>query len=98
MTSRPKVEVRIRASPDALGAFPEVFGDAVRRALARRGRPTPDGFREVTLTFEHETAAVHRLAGFGGQIEALSPATVRVRLVATAREFLDGYSPPGRMS
>jgi predicted DNA-binding transcriptional regulator YafY len=65
--------------------------------LPRRGccptRLPPDGqgWREVTLTFEHEAAAVHRLAGFGGQVEVLSPATVRTRLVETARQLLDRY-------
>lgn len=92
--SRPKVEVRLRASPGALAAFPEVFGDPVRPALEAAGQADAAGFREVTLTFEHETAAATRLAGFGGQVEVLSPASVRVRLVATARELLDRYQSP----
>ena len=90
--SLPKVEVRLRASPAALAAFPEVFGDAVRPALEAAGLVDAAGFREVTLTFEHETAAATRLAGFGGQVEVLSPASVRTRLVATARELLDRYA------
>jgi predicted DNA-binding transcriptional regulator YafY len=92
--SRPKTEVRLRASPAALAAFPEVFGDSVRPALEAAGPVDAAGFREVTLTFEHETAAVTRLAGFGGQIEVLSPASVRTRLVATARQLLERYPPP----
>jgi predicted DNA-binding transcriptional regulator YafY len=91
MTSRPKVEVLVRASPDALSAFGEVFGDAVRRALDAAPPADEDGFRNVTLTFEHEAAAVQRLAGFGGQVEVLSPATVRDRLIATARQLLENY-------
>jgi predicted DNA-binding transcriptional regulator YafY len=43
------------------------------------------------LTFEHEAAAAHRLAGFGGEVEVLSPATVRRRLIATARQLLEHY-------
>jgi predicted DNA-binding transcriptional regulator YafY len=89
--SRPKVEVRVRASPAALAAFPEVFGDVVRPALEAAGPPDAAGFREVTLTFEHEIAAATRLAGFGGQVEVLSPASVRTRLIATARELLERY-------
>jgi predicted DNA-binding transcriptional regulator YafY len=88
--SRPRVEVRVRASPGALAAFPEVFGDVVRPAL-EAGLADAAGFREVTLTFEHETAAVQRLAGFGGQVEVLSPDSVRTRLVETARELLTRY-------
>jgi predicted DNA-binding transcriptional regulator YafY len=49
------------------------------------------GFRNVALTFEHEAAAVQRLAGFGGQVEVLSPADVRARLIATARQLLQHY-------
>lgn len=90
--SRPKTEVLLRASPAALAAFPEVFGDSVLPALEAAGPADALGFREVALTFEHETAAVTRLAGFGGQVEVLSPASVRARLVATARELLERYS------
>jgi predicted DNA-binding transcriptional regulator YafY len=90
VASRPKVSVRIRASAAAIAAFPEVFGDVGRHVVAM-AVPDADGCREVTLTFEHEAAAVHRLAGFGGQVAVLSPETVRERLVATARELLDGY-------
>ena len=90
MTSRPKVEVLVRASPDAISAFPEVFGDAVRREVD--AAPADEhGFRNVALTFEHEAAAVHRLAGFGGQVEVLTPAVVRDRLIATARQLLMHY-------
>jgi predicted DNA-binding transcriptional regulator YafY len=45
----------------------------------------------VTLTFEHERAAVHRLAGFGDQVEVLDPPSVRARLLATACEILGRY-------
>ena len=92
--SRPATAVRLRASPAAIAAFPEVFGDSVRPALEAAGPPDAPGFREVTLTFEHETAAVTRLAGFGGAVEVLSPASVRARLLATARDLLAVYSPP----
>jgi len=90
VTSRPKVTVRVRASAAAAAAFPEVFGDVGRHVIAM-AVPDEDGRREVMLTFEHEAAAVHRLAGFGGQVEVLSPETVRERLVATARQLLERY-------
>jgi predicted DNA-binding transcriptional regulator YafY len=91
MTTRPKIEVRLRASPVALSSFGEVFGDAVQAALAAAAPPDSAGWREVTLTFEHETAAAHRLAGFGGLVEVLSPAVVRTRLVETALHILERY-------
>lgn len=89
--SRPRLEVRLRASPHALGAFGELFGDGAAEAVAAGPPPGPDGWRELTLTFEHELAAAHRLAGFGGQVEVLSPVTVREHLLAAARGVLDRY-------
>lgn len=90
--SRPRIEVRLRASPSALRAFPEVFGGGVRDALAAAGPPDPNGWREVTLAFEHDVAAGHKLAGFGGQVQVLSPAAVRDWILGTARETLALYS------
>jgi predicted DNA-binding transcriptional regulator YafY len=91
VTTRPKIEVRLRASPGALASLREVFGDAAQASLEAASPPDPAGWREVTLTFEHETAAAHRLAGFGGQVEVLSPAVVRTRLVETALHILRRY-------
>ena len=90
--SRPRLVVTLRASPDALAALPEIFGDAVAAALDGAGEPDAAGWRVLTLTFEHGGAAVHRLAGFGDLIEVLSPADVRRRLVATAEATLRRYT------
>jgi len=89
--SRPRFQVRVAASPQALAVFPEVFGLAVMSALEAAAAPGEDGWREVTLSFEHEPAAVYRLAGFGGQVKVLDPTAVRARLLATAREILGRY-------
>jgi predicted DNA-binding transcriptional regulator YafY len=89
--SRPRLSVTVRASPDALAAFPEIFGDAVRDALAKASEPDQYGWRVVTLSFEHEQAAAHRLAGFGDRTEVLEPPQVRARLVATAHAIIDRY-------
>lgn len=91
--SRPRIAVRLRASPRAVAAFGEVFGDAVRDALDAAPPPDERGWREVTLSFEHEIAAAHRLAGFGGDVEVLWPDAVRARLLATARQILERYQP-----
>ena len=89
--SRPRLEVRLAASPGALAAFGEVFGAAAAPALEAAEPPGQDGWRVLTLSFEHERAAVHRLAGFGDQVEILDPPSVRAELLATAREILDRY-------
>jgi len=90
--SRPRLAVRLRASPEALAAFPEIFGEDVRPALDAALPPDERGWRVVTLSFEHAAAAAYRLAGFGGRVEVLSPAPVREQLLATAREILGHYS------
>ncbi len=89
--SRPRLQVRLTASPQALASFPEVFGLAAGPALEAAAPPGEGGWRVVTLSFEHELAAVHRLAGFGAQVAVLDPASVRARLLATAREILGRY-------
>ncbi|HYY19193.1 MAG TPA: YafY family protein [Streptosporangiaceae bacterium] len=93
--SRPRLEVRLAASPGALAAFGEVFGAAAASALEAAEPPGPDGWRVLTLSFEHERAAVHRLAGFGDQVEILDPPSVRAELLATAREILGRYQSGG---
>jgi predicted DNA-binding transcriptional regulator YafY len=92
--SRPQLLVRLRASPEALAAFPEVFGDEIRRAISEARVPDGDGWREMTVSFEHELAAAQRLAGFGGQVQVLSPEAVRERILAAARGILGRYGEP----
>jgi len=93
-TSRPRLPVRLRASPQALTVFGEVFGDDARPALDAAGPPDEHGWQTVTLSFEHEFAAAHRLAGFGGRVEVLSPPSVRALLLTAARGILDRYGSP----
>jgi predicted DNA-binding transcriptional regulator YafY len=86
--SRPRIEVSVRASPAALAAFPEVFGDGWENSASD---PDESGWRGVVLSFEHEIAAAYRLAGFGGLVEVVSPVEVRDRVVATAHAIIDRY-------
>ena len=66
-------------------------GGHLAPALEAAEPPGQDGWRVLTLSFEHERAAVHRLAGFGDQVEILDPPSVRAGLLATAREILGRY-------
>jgi predicted DNA-binding transcriptional regulator YafY len=93
-TSRPRLPVRLRASPQALAAFGEIFGDDARPVLDAAEPPDELGWQTVTLSFEHELSAAHRLAGFGGRVEVLSPPSVRALLVAAAQGILDRYGSP----
>ena len=89
--SRPRFQVRLKASPQALAWIPEVFGPAAGPALEAAAPPGEDGWRVMTLSFEHERAAVHRLAGFGDQVGVLDPPSVRAALQAIAHEILRRY-------
>ena len=91
MATRSRLAVRVRASPHALAVLPEVLGDAVREALGAAGPPDAQGWRELELSFEHERAAAHRLAGFGPMVEVLSPPAVRDLLLDTAQGILERY-------
>lgn len=86
--SRPRTVVRLAASPDVLAALPYVFGHEVHPAIDAALPPDEHGWRELTLWFDDERAAAHRLAGFGGGIRVLEPDAVRERLLATARGIL----------
>ena len=89
--SRPRVRVRLRASPTALRAFGEVFGEGGTDAVSAAGPPDEQGWQELTLTFEHARAAAYRLAGFGADVQVLSPHAVREHLLSAARGILDQY-------
>jgi predicted DNA-binding transcriptional regulator YafY len=90
--SLPRVNVVVRAAPEAVAAFAEVLGDGARAAIADASEPDQRGWRVITLSFDHELAATYRLAGFGGSVEVLWPAAVRDRLVATACAILERYA------
>jgi len=94
--SRPRLPVTLRASPRALAILGEVFGQAAGPALAAALPPDEHGWRVLTLSFEHERAAAHRLAGFGDQVEVLAPPSVRAGLVATGRQILGRYDAAER--
>lgn len=89
--SRPRIEVLVRASPDALDAMPQVFGARIVPVIASAAADQA-GWRTIPLTFEHEAAAVARLAGFADEIQVLSPDSLRERLVATARAIIAKYA------
>jgi predicted DNA-binding transcriptional regulator YafY len=91
MATRPRLPVRLRASPHALAILPEVLGDYARDAIEAAEPPDEQGWRSLVLSFEHERAAAHRLAGFGPLVEVLSPPAVRDLLLDTAQGILERY-------
>lgn len=92
--TRPHLDVVVRASPDAVEAMQEVFGERILSVIANAAINNA-GWRTIPLSFEHEAAAVARLAGFADQIEVLAPDAVRSRLVATAHAIIATYDSTG---
>ena len=91
MASRPRLDVTLRVSPSALSVFPGIFGDSAGPAIDSAAPPDQDGWRVLTLGFEHEIAAAHRLAGFGDLVEVLEPQRVRTRLAGIGQALADRY-------
>jgi predicted DNA-binding transcriptional regulator YafY len=87
----PRLQVTLRAAPRAMALFGEILGQACGPALEAALPPDEHGWRVVTLSFEHERAAAHRLAGFGDQVEVLTPPSVRAILVTAAEQILRRY-------
>ncbi len=91
-TSRPRIKVLVRVSPEAFAALPEIFGAGIHTALATAGAPDDNGWRTVTFTFEDSGAAAYRLAGFGDLIEVVEPQPVIDHLLETATRTLRRYA------
>ncbi len=94
VASAPVASAPVASAPVASAAVASAPVAAAPEPAARE--PGADGWRVVTLSFEHEVAAAYRLAGFGNQIEVLSPPALRDRLVRTARAILGRYAEADR--
>jgi predicted DNA-binding transcriptional regulator YafY len=77
----------VRLSPALVRSLPDV-SDPALVAAAHEVAPDPDGWTTVTLPVEHDAAAVRLLIGYGGEVEVMSPASLRDALLARAREVL----------
>lgn len=89
--TRPRLDVVVRASAQAIRDMSEVFGASFAAVLGRAAPADGEGWRELHLTFEHEAAAIGGLAGFGDTVEVVSPASVREGLIDTAASILRRY-------
>ena len=74
--------------------MPEVFGEEVR-TLIENAPVDETHWRTLTLTFEHDAAAVARLAGLADEIEIIAPQSARARLVETAQSIVAMYRSSG---
>lgn len=80
----------LRLSAALVRSLPDLSDPALVSA-ARGVRPDPDGWTTVTLPVEHDVPAVRQLIGHGGEIEVVSPASLRDALVARAEAVLAAH-------
>ena len=73
-----RLPVRLRLSENGLRRLPAVVpGVTTRRAVESAGPPDATGWRELELRLESELVARSQLASLGGEVEVLSPVTLR---------------------
>lgn len=77
----------LRLSPALVARLPDVADPALTRA-AHGVPPDADGWTTVTLPVEPDAVAVRHLIPHGGDLQALSPPSLRTALVAQANAVL----------
>lgn len=86
----PRLPVTMRVAPDLVPILPRIFGDGIRGAL--EGAVTaPDGWAELTLTFDGPEAARAAVLGLGDRAEVLAPPELRAAVIARAAEIVAFY-------
>jgi predicted DNA-binding transcriptional regulator YafY len=80
----------VRLSPRLVGSLPDL-SDPVLAGAARGVSPDADGWTTVTLPVEHDAAAARLLIGHGGEVEVLSPDSLRDAILARARAVLAAH-------
>jgi predicted DNA-binding transcriptional regulator YafY len=80
---RAPVKVVVKAQPHAVGWLRATFGTRMRT-----GETGDDGRIEVELRMHHVNSAAVELAGFGANIEIVSPDEIRIRLAAIGEELV----------
>lgn len=78
-------EAVVRFSPVALERLPDLVGADVRAAVAATGRLDRSGWVRATVPIESLIHAEGQFLRFGAEVEVVSPAELRSRLIAAAR-------------
>ena len=89
----PRVTVRMRVHPRAIGYLMDVLGErSVRAALDGAPATDPDEWRMLSVTADWPEEVPGRLVAMGGAIEILDPPEIRERALELARELLDRHA------
>jgi predicted DNA-binding transcriptional regulator YafY len=84
---RTPVRARALVSAEAVGLLRMLFGTRVRI-----GPPGPDGRIEVEARGHHEDSLAYELAGLGGRLEVIEPASLRDALARVGAELTATYA------
>lgn len=90
--SRPTVDVSVLMAEDDIDALRAAVDATVRPTVDRPGRPTADGRRMLTLTFERVEYAYADLVRLAGAVEVTDPPELRERLAAAGRDLAARYA------
>ena len=81
----------LRLSPALVRSLPDLSDPALATA-ARGVAPDADGWTTVTVPVEHDDAAVRLLIPHGGEVEVVSPPSLRDALVARAQAVVAAHA------
>lgn len=84
-------QVTLRFAPSATRRVKETIWHSSQRLT-----DLPDGGCELHLTLAHPEEMVYWIRGWGPQVQVMTPAWLRARLAAEARELVDLYQEEGR--
>jgi predicted DNA-binding transcriptional regulator YafY len=91
----PRLTVRLRIDPDALGALADVAGGHTVRDAERlepEGGADPDGWLHLRLRMDWPSEVPGRLLAIGAGVEVLEPIEIRDQLTALARQIVERYA------
>ena len=86
--------VQLRILPGHETEVAQFLGDSVIQLIEEADPQDATGAVTITLTFDSETAACHRLLGLGTAVEITSPDSLRENIARTALELAQLYSQP----
>ena len=83
--------VKVRAAPDSIPALVHEMGSTIRQRIEQAGPPDALGWVQLELSFESHFEARNRLMGFGGGVEVLEPAALRMSIIDLAEQVRGLY-------
>ena len=86
--------VELRILPGHETEVAQFFGDYIIPLIEDANPEDTTGAVTITLTFDSETAACHRLMGLGTAVEVVSPDSLREEISRTALKLAQLYNQP----